>query len=103
MVNDATIIGLMMGSLLASRIVTKGRLRAVYIANFIIMIGCLPQMLLSMWCFILGRLIVGFGSGLLLVTTSVYMSETLPGNSVEKCLTSLNLGINVGILLITLL
>jgi MFS family permease len=58
-------------------------------------------MILSLWCLFLGRLIVGFGAGLLLVATSIYMKETLPSSSIEPCLTSFNLGINVGILLIT--
>lgn len=59
-------------------------------------------MILSVWLFFIGRLTVGFGAGLLLVTTSVYVGETLPASKIEKCLTSLNLGITIGILLITL-
>ena len=88
--------------MIASKIVGYGRLKTALLANFIIIIGCLPQMILSVWLFFLGRLTVGFGAGLLLVTTSVYVQETLPASKIEKCLTSLNLGITIGILLITL-
>jgi len=102
LINDATIVGLGAGSLIASKIVGYGRLKTALLANFIIIIGCFPQMILSVWLFFLGRLTVGFGAGLLLVTTSVYVQETLPASKIEKCLTSLNLGITIGILLITL-
>lgn len=103
LVNDATIIGLGAGCLLASRIVKMGRLRTALLANFIVIIGCFPQMLLSIWLLFFGRLIVGFGAGVLLVTSSIYMQETLPAGSVEPCLTSLNLGMTVGIVIITLI
>lgn len=58
-------------------------------------------MILSLWMFYLGRFIVGFSVGFLVVTTAIYMQETLPSRLVESCLTSLNLGIALGIVLIT--
>ena len=88
--------------MLASKIVAYGRLKTALLANFIVILGCLPQMVLSIWMFFLGRLIVGFGAGLLLVTSTVYIQETLPASKVEKCLTSLNLGITLGVFIITL-
>ena len=103
MVNDATILGLGLGCLFASKVVTYGRLKTALIANFCVILGCLPQMILSIWLFVLGRLVLGFGAGLLLVTCSIYVQETLPASKVESCLTSLNLGLTFGILIITVI
>ena len=58
-------------------------------------------MVLSLWLIFFGRLVLGFGCGLLLVATSIYVKETLPPKTVEPCLTSLNLGIAYGIVIIT--
>ena len=60
-------------------------------------------MVLSIWLIFIGKLIVGFGCGLLCVTSSIYMKETLPVKLVGPCLTSLNVGISYGILCITII
>ena len=77
LINDATIAGLMLGSFFAGPIIRKGRMRAAHIANSLIILGCMPQMVLSLWFFLVGRAVVGFSCGLLLVTTQVYIQETL--------------------------
>ncbi len=103
MINDASIAGLGFGSFFAGKIVQRGRLKTALFANFLIILGCLPQMVLSLWLIFFGRLVVGFGCGLLLVATSIYVKETLPAKSIEPCLTSLNLGITYGIVIITMI
>jgi len=59
-------------------------------------LGCLPQLALNFFLQLLGKFIVGFGTGLGLIVITIYIAETLPGNLIGKCLTSINIGISVG-------
>lgn len=76
--NDCAVLGLMFGSLFAGKIMEIGRKRTAMLANIIGIVGCLPQLILSIYGFAIGKLIMGFGGGLMIVTCSVYIAESLP-------------------------
>ena len=52
---------------------------------------------------IIGRLILGFGSGVLIVISSVYMAETVTSSKLSLYGTSVNFGIVVGLLIANLI
>lgn len=105
LVNDGTILGLLIGSYYTGKIVTLsfGRIGTAKLANIVVILGCLPQMALNIWFQIIGKFIVGLGTGVLLVTTTIYVAETLPGSSIGKCLTSINIGISTGYVISSLI
>lgn len=45
---------------------------------------------------------MGFGGGLMIVTCSIYIAESLPSSQVASCGTSVNFGIVLGILVISI-
>lgn len=48
------------------------------LANVIGIIGCLPQLSDNFWALMVGKIILGFGGGILIVATSVYVAQSLP-------------------------
>lgn len=53
-------------------------------------------MALNIYLQIFGKFIMGFGNALTLVGITIYVSETLPGQYIGKCLTAFNIGISLG-------
>lgn len=81
-VNDASIIGLIIGSLTAGKLVSHeslGRIGTLRLGCAIIILGCLPQMALSLWGQMFGKLIMGVGVAVNLVSTTIYVGETVHG------------------------
>lgn len=68
----------MFGCLFAGKFVVMGPKKAAIIANIIGIVGCLPQLILSIWGISIGKLIMGFGGGIMIVAASVYIAESLP-------------------------
>jgi MFS family permease len=56
-------------------------------------------MALNIYLQIFGKFICGFGNALILVSVTIYVSETLPGQYIGKCLTAFNIGISTGFVL----
>ena len=78
LITGATIFGLMLGSLLCNLILPYGRLKSALIANGLIIVATVPQMWLNVSSLVIGRFLLGFGSGLMTVICGVYMAETIP-------------------------
>lgn len=93
----------MLGSLIADKIITIGRFKSAILANFLIIISIIPMMWINEIGIIIGRLILGFGSGVLIVISSVYMAETVPSSKLSLYGTSVNFGIVVGLLIANLI
>lgn len=77
-ITSSGILGLMLGSLLCEKFLVFGRVKSIYIANLIIVCSVPLQMWLTVPGLIAGRLLLGFGSGMCLVTSSTFMAETVP-------------------------
>lgn len=78
LVNDACVLGLMLGSIAASTILKIGPKKSAILANLIGIIGCYLQISDNVWALIIGKTILGFGGGLMIIASSVYIAETLP-------------------------
>lgn len=92
----------MIGALSAERVLVIGRIKAAYLANLVIILSVFPMMLLNFYSLALGRLMLGIGSGLFTVITSVYMAEVLTPINLGRTATSINLGIVIGIFISSL-
>jgi len=91
----------MLGSLLCDQFIVYGRIKTIYIANLMIIASVLPQMWLTVFGLCLGRFILGFGGGLCIVSSSVYMAETVPSWKLGTVGTAVNTGIIFALLLTT--
>lgn len=97
------IFGLMIGSLFCEKILYVGRLKAALLANGLVIIATIPQMVLTVWSLSLGRFLMGTAGGMFNVICSVYMTETIPASEVSKYGVSTNLGIVIGLLVSALI
>lgn len=97
------ILGLMIGSLTCEKVLFIGRLKAALLANGLVIIATIPQMVLTVWTLSLGRFVMGFAGGMFNVICSVYMTETIPASEVSKYGVSTNLGIVGGLLVSALI
>ena len=95
------IIGLALGSLSAERVLKYGRVKALYIAEVIIIAGVPFQMWLSVPGLCIGRLLCGFGAGICNVTSSIFMAETVPPKYLGLIGSAVNTGIVFGLLVST--
>ena len=99
----AGVLGLMLGSLLTGKIIDSiGRFKSALLANMLVVFSVLPMMWLTVWGLFLGRLLLGFGGGMFTVVCSVFMVETVPAHKLSLYGTSVNLGIQVGLLVTSL-
>jgi MFS family permease len=97
-----SIAGLMMGCLLAGKFLPVGRRRALNLGNLINIVGsgiCLYQSFVSI---MIGKFLVGFAGGLIIVSSSIYNKETLPASTLSYMGTSVNFGIVLGLLVSTI-
>ena len=88
----------MLGALFADKIIPIGRVKAMHVANIIMILSVVPQMWLSIASLCIGRLLLGFGSGVCIVATSVFVAEIVPADKLSIYGTSVNLGIVTGLL-----
>jgi MFS family permease len=87
------VFGLTVGSLFAERFVHGGRVKALYTALCIIMFGVPWQMWASAENLSIGRFICGFGSAICMVTSSIFMAETVPPKYLGIVGSAVNCGI----------
>lgn len=80
LVTSFSIIGLMFGALFADKIIPIGRIRAMHLCNVIMIISVVPQMWLTLASLCIGRFLLGFGCGVCIVATSVFVAETSPAD-----------------------
>jgi len=64
----------MIGSIVASTIVKIGLKKTAILANLIGISGCLPQLSDDIWALIIGKLVLGFAGGLMIVASSLYIA-----------------------------
>lgn len=101
MINDVSILGLMLGCLLAKNFLFLGRKRVVLLANLIAIVSVCLCAILNLWAIFFGKFLLGFSSGLNIVACSIYNAETLPAKTMSYMGTNLNIGITFGLLLST--
>ena len=98
LITSVGVLGMMLGALSTDWILPIGRLNSAHIANALVIASTVPMMFDTVWTFIIGRFLQGFGAGMFTVITGVYQNETAP--QVDFLGTSINFGIVIGILLI---
>lgn len=100
-INDMAVIGLMLGCLLAGKFLPIGRRRTILLATVITIIGSALCLIFNFWCIVIGKTVLGFGCGLVIVGCSIYNRETLPAKTLSYMGTSVNFGIVFGLLVST--
>ena len=103
LINSFGVLGLMFGSLLAGQIVPIGRWKTIIFTNILSIVSSIPQLYLSFWTILFGKLGLGFAAGIMIVACSVWMKETVPAAKLSLVATSVNFGIVFGLFVTTLL
>jgi MFS family permease len=93
LITTSGVLGLTLGSLFADKFLQFGRTKTIYLANLLIIVSVPSQMWLSVAGFMIGRFLLGFGSGLCLVSCSVFCAETVPADKLGFIGTAVNTGI----------
>lgn len=103
-ITSSSILGLMLGSLLCDGFLGRlGRIKTAYFANFLVILSVVPQMWLHVASLIIGRFMLGFGGGLCIVSSSVFMAETVPSWKLGTIGTAVNSGIIFALLVTALI
>ena len=101
LINDMSVVGLMLGCLLCGKFMFIGRKNAIILSNVVSAVGCVLCLFLNVWLITLGKLVFGFGCGLAIVSCSIWNRETLPPKVLSYMGTSVNFGIILGLLVST--
>lgn len=78
LISNSSILGLFIGSVVASQIISIGRRKAILLMNVLIAIGTGISLILTIPTLIIGRLISGFAAGVLTICVNTCIYETVP-------------------------
>ena len=78
MIGSAGVLGLMIGSMSAGKLISYGRRRAFITAIFISFGGSFLLQILNVWTLVFGRIIYGIGAAIFTVSVSRIIEETSP-------------------------
>lgn len=101
MINDISVLGLMLGCLLAKNFLILGRKQTVLVANVMASMSVALCIYLNLWTIFVGKFIFGFTCGLNIVACSIYNKETLPAKTLSYMGTGVNTGIVFGLVVST--
>ena len=59
------------------------------------------QLWLNFWMLIFGKIVYGIASGIMITASALYLSETLPADKVSSYGFAVNLGVTLGITIMT--
>lgn len=71
---------MMFGSPLGARLLPLGRLKVLWLASFVGLVGAILQQVLQKHVFMAGRILYGVGTGMFSCAIPRYMDEILPPN-----------------------
>ena len=78
LISNSSILGLFIGSVVASQIISIGRRKAILVMNVLIAIGTGISLILTIPTLVIGRLISGFAAGVLTICVNTCIYETVP-------------------------
>lgn len=76
-------VGLALGSLFGSNLIRTGRHKGLVTGNIIAIIGSLLSLVSEFWTISVGRLLVGFGGGMIMTTSPKVIEETIPAHLIN--------------------
>jgi MFS family permease len=97
-ISSAGILGLIIGSLLSTKIVVFGRrIIAILFSFFIILVVSAMLIWPGFYMMCIGRVMTGFSAGVLITCVSLTLSETIPAEYESTLSCTINLGIVLGL------
>ena len=100
--NTSAMVGIAMGSFLGSYLINKGRRFAILVSNMVAIIGCWLTMSHEIWMLYVGRFIVGFAAGTIVMAGPRMLDETIPQNLMSWFGCSTNIAIQLSIMVATI-
>lgn len=95
LVGMSPVLGIMVGRLIGSQEVNKGRYRCIMLGSIIITVGIGIQMVASIWMFLLGRIFCAFGMGFFFPAASRYIEECSPPQLLALFYTLYSFGVSL--------
>jgi MFS family permease len=77
-IGNTPVLGMIIGRLIGSPLVNKGRFRCIIISSIVMMVGIGFMFVLNIYSFLVGRLIYGLGAGLFFASGPRYIEECSP-------------------------
>jgi MFS family permease len=77
-IGNTPVLGMIIGRLIGSPLVNKGRFRCIIISAIVIIFAISLMLVLNIYTFLLGRLIYGLGAGLFFASGPRYIEECSP-------------------------
>ena len=99
LITSAAILGMSIGSLMAGRVINKGRRRGGLIMCVIALFGGIFQQFMTVPTLIIGRLLYGFAAGTLSVVLGKSLVETIPTEHVGTFGSATQASIGLGVTL----
>ena len=101
-IGNTPVSGMIIGRLIGSPLVNKGRFRCIIISAIVMIIAISIMLVLNIYTFLLGRLIYGIGAGLFFASGPRYIEECSPPQlfSLFYTLYALGVALNRPILLL---
>ena len=90
-------LGITLGSFAANICVEYGRRRTIIYSYLVILLATAMTLVLNYWLIVIGKLIFSFASGLVLITSNVFINETIPRAQMSLFGNVINFGIVTGI------
>lgn len=97
MITSSSTLGLAVGSLGSSLILSKGRRKTVLIGNLIILVSFALQLEINVYLLSAGKFVQSVGSGMILSATSIMVPETVPKKLLGGFGSLINLGVVLGL------
>lgn len=80
LISNSSLVGLLIGSLIAGKLISLGRHKAIHQMNVLVVLGTGISLVRTIPTLIIGRFISGFAAGVLTAAMTKCIVETLPGD-----------------------
>lgn len=92
-IGNSPVMGMIIGRLIGSPLVNKGRFRCIIIGAVVMIVGIVTMLVFNIYSYLTGRLIYGIGAGLFFASGPRYIEECSPPQLFSLLYTFYALGI----------
>lgn len=95
-----SVLGVAIGAIFGGKIIASGRRRTIFTYNVVSILGSLISLVPNLYAIVIGRLIFGFGAGVLVTACPKIVEETVPAHYMDYGFgISTNLAINTCVMI----
>jgi MFS family permease len=103
LIGNVSLFGVAIGSIFGGHLIDKGRRKAIFIMNFVVILGAALTLARTVYTIIIGRFICGFAAGILNMCSMKSIVETVPMKYSGAFGAMTNIFLNIGAMLCSVL